>query len=91
MSLTEEKVIELQKQMQDKKEEFDRLSAMTVYQIWEGDLDRFLVQLDKHEEQEEKDRLAHTANAENGGKKGKGQRAKPKGVTAGGPAKGAPK
>ena len=47
--------------MQDKKEEFDRLSAMTIYQIWEVDLDRFLVQLDKHEEQEEKDRLAHTA------------------------------
>ena len=50
MSLTEEKVIELQKQMKDKKEEYDRLEAMTTYQIWQGDLDRFLIQLDKHEE-----------------------------------------
>ena len=43
---------------------------MHIYQMWQNDLDAFLVELDKYEAQEEKDRLAHTA-AGNGGK-GKG-------------------
>jgi hypothetical protein len=29
--------------MKDKKEEYDRLEAMAIYEIWQGDLDRFLV------------------------------------------------
>ena len=73
MSLTEERVIELEKLMRDKKEEHDRLEKMHIYDIWSNDLDKFLAELDKYEEQEEKDRLAHTAQA-NGGKAKGGKR-----------------
>jgi hypothetical protein len=56
---------------------------MHIYQMWKNDLDAFLVELDKYEAQEEKDRLAHTA-AGNGGKgKGKGM-AKARKPAAGG-------
>ena len=66
--------------MREKKQEYDRLYAMHIHQIWMEDLDRFLTELDKYEQQEEKDRLAHTANAENKGKGGKGRKGvKPKG------------
>ena len=61
MSLTEERVIELEKLMRDKKEEHDRLERMHIYELWHRDLDKFLEELDKYEAQEEKDRLAHTA------------------------------
>lgn len=81
MSLTEERVLELQKLMKDKKVEYDRLEALHIYDIWQSDLEKFLIELEKYEAQEEKDRLAHTAAA-NGQKGGKG-----KGKTAGGPGK----
>ena len=72
MSLTEERVIELEKQMRDKRAEYELLQKMHIYQMWQNDLEAFLDELDKYEAQEEKDRLAHTA-AGNGGKgKGKG-------------------
>jgi hypothetical protein len=76
MSLTEERVIEMEKLMRDKKEEHDRLEKMHIYELWQGDLDKFLIELDKYEEQEERDRLAHTSQANGGkakgGKKGAG-------------------
>lgn len=56
--------------MQDKKNEYDRLEALTIYQIWQTDLDHFLAELTKHEEKEEKDRLAHQ-NDKKGGHGGK--------------------
>lgn len=50
---------------------------MHIYEIWERDLDLFLVALDQYEEQEEKDRLTHGVS--NGGARKKiGKRAPPK-------------
>lgn len=60
MSLTEERVIELEKQMRDKRAEYELLQKMHIYQMWQNDLEAFLGELDKYEAQEEKDRLAHT-------------------------------
>lgn len=70
MSLTEERVIELEKQMRDKRAEYELLQKMHIYQMWQNDLEAFLGELDKYEAQEEKDRLAHTAA---NGQKGKGK------------------
>jgi hypothetical protein len=84
MSLTEERVTELEKVMREKKEEHDRLLKMHIFDIWEGDLNKFLIELEKYEEQEEKDRLAHTAAAN--GEKGKGKKGGYK-RPAGGPKK----
>jgi DNA topoisomerase II len=39
MSLTEERVIEMEKLMKDKKDEHDRLEKMHIYELWQGDLD----------------------------------------------------
>jgi len=84
MSLTEERVIELEKQMRDKRAEYELLQKMHIYQMWQNDLEAFLDELDKYEAQEEKDRLAHTA-AGNGGKgKGKGGAKARKPAAAGG-------
>ena len=58
-SLTEEKIDELIKQMNAKKEEHDALLKRHPFDLWNEDLDEFLVALEKYEEQEEKDRLAH--------------------------------
>ena len=76
MSLTEERVLELQRQMKDKKDDYDRLEAMGIFQIWQSDLDRFQIELEKYEIQEEKDRHAHTANVGNTGKRGGKAKAK---------------
>jgi hypothetical protein len=72
MSLTEERVIELEKQMRDKRAEYELLQKMHIYQMWQNDLEAFLDELDKYEAQEEKDRLAHTAAGDGGKGKGKG-------------------
>ena len=56
----------MQRQMHEKKKEYDILEQTSIFDIWRGDLDKFLEALDKYEEQEEKDRLAHTANAQGG-------------------------
>ena len=73
LNLTEEKVQDLQRQLKEKRVEYDRLAAMHIYEMWVRDLDNFLAELDKYEMLEEKDRLAHQ-NAENKGKGGKGRR-----------------
>ena len=52
-SLTEEKVLELQRQMHDKKEEHDSLQKKHIYTLWEEDLDAFEVELTKQEEKDE--------------------------------------
>ena len=84
MSLTEERVLELEKLMKEKKAEHDRLEKMHIYELWQGDLDKFLVELEKYEAQEEKDRLAHTAK-ENGGKYKGAKKGPAKKAAAGGP------
>ena len=38
-NLSEEKVEELQKQMKEKKREYDTLEAMHIFDIWKRDLD----------------------------------------------------
>jgi len=45
--------------MNEKKQEHDALLKKPHHQLWHEDLDAFLEALDKHEAQEEKDRLAH--------------------------------
>ena len=74
LSLTEERVADLQKQMQDKKAEHDRLEALTIYQIWESDLERFDQELTKYEEKEERDRLAHQNDKKKGAGAGKAKK-----------------
>ena len=49
MSLTEERVEELQRVLKEKKKAYDLLEALHIYEIWEHDLDAFLVELDKYE------------------------------------------
>ncbi|CDW75314.1 dna gyrase topoisomerase a subunit family protein [Stylonychia lemnae] len=81
ISLTEEKVEELQRLLKDKKQQYDKLFNMHIFEIWEHDLDQFLDALEKHEYEEEQDRLAH-GDSKAGGKKFGKKRA------AGGGAKG---
>ena len=69
-SLTEERVIDLEKQMHRKKDEHDTLQKRSIFQIWDDDLKNFLECLDKIEEKEEQDRLAQ------GGVKSEGKRKK---------------
>ena len=57
-NLTEEKIDELIKQMNEKRLEHDNLQKMHHFKMWENDLDEFLQELDKYEEKEERDRLA---------------------------------
>lgn len=61
--------------MKEKKRDYDVLEAIHIFDMWNNDLERFLIELDKYEAKEEKDRLAHTA-AENKGKRGAGKGAK---------------
>lgn len=49
MSLTEERVIELEKQMRDKRAEYEHLQKMHIFQLWKNDLEGFLEELDKYE------------------------------------------
>ena len=62
-ALTEEKVAELERQMQDKKREHQQLEAKGPPQLWKEDLDAFEAALTEHEEKEEKERLALPAGA----------------------------
>ena len=71
-------MLDLQKQMKEKKRDHDLLEAVHIFDLWNNDLERFLIELEKYEAKEEKDRLAHTA-AETKGKRGAGKGAKPKG------------
>lgn len=56
MSLTEERVLDLQRQMDERCMNYDRLLAMNIFDIWQLDLKNFLIELSKYEEQEERDR-----------------------------------
>ena len=70
-SLTEERVISLEQQMTNKKDEHDTLQKRSIFQIWEDDLKAFLDCLEKIEDQEERDRLAEGQLKDEGKKKRK--------------------
>ena len=48
-SLSEEKIEELNKLVNQKKDDFDELSATHIHTIWNRDLDAFLAALEKQE------------------------------------------
>lgn len=58
VSLSEERVTDLERQMQQKKTERDLLESSSHFSLWETDLQAFLTALDKAESKEEADRLA---------------------------------
>jgi hypothetical protein len=70
-SVTEERVIELERQMKEKKQAYDALLATPIATLWVNDLDHFLEELDEYERQEEADRLAHGGMKNEGGKRRK--------------------
>lgn len=82
LSLTEEKVDELQRLLKEKKTEYDKLFKLHIYEMWERDLDSFVEALHKQNEIEERDRLAFGAT--NGGADGRKRGGGKKGNTAGG-------
>lgn len=49
LSLTEERVVELEKQLNDKRNEYDRLFKMHIFELWKNDLNSFLTELNKYE------------------------------------------
>ena len=73
-SVTEERVIELQRQMKEKKRAYDELLETPIATIWNRDLDHFLEVLEEYEKKEEEDRLAH-GNVHNDGKKRRAKKA----------------
>ena len=56
-NITYEKVEELLKQKEMKEKELEELKKTTIETLWIKDLDNFLEELDKYEQQEEEDRL----------------------------------
>jgi hypothetical protein len=46
-SLSDEKVAELNRQMEEKRQEHDKLSKTHIYTLWDNDLSEFLVALSK--------------------------------------------
>ena len=73
LSLTDEKVEELQRQLREKKAEYERLQAMHIYEIWQNDLKKFLEALEDYEQKEEDDRLAHGSTNNGGANKKRGK------------------
>jgi hypothetical protein len=58
-SLCDEKVEELHRQMQHKKDDHDELEATHIHALWDDDLTKFLDALTAQEARDEKDRLSH--------------------------------
>ena len=86
-SLSEEKIEELNRQMNNKKDDHDNLEATHIHKLWERDLEDFLIALTKQEEKDEKDRLAHKGIVNNGKQ---GARRKNKPIAKAKPVKGDP-
>lgn len=92
-SLSEEKVAELNRQLDGKKDDHDELEATHIHGLWDRDLEALLEALGKQEDLDERDRLAHKGRAVgSGGKKAPRRRAKAgakdEEAKVGGPAKG---
>merc|ERR1719508_126095 len=81
-NLTQEKKDEICKKRDDKQQELERLKATTKEQLWETDLEEFMVKLDEVEAKEEAEAAAAPGNDGGGGggggkggsKKGKGKK-----------------
>jgi DNA topoisomerase-2 len=84
-ALSEERVAALEREMEEKRLERAALTAKTLNDLWEEDLQDFLAALDIQEAEDEKNRLAGAGSAaENGGKRkkaaaGAGKKGKGKG------------
>jgi len=78
-SLSEEKVAELNRQLNDKKDDHDELDGTHIHTLWDRDLDALLEALGEQEDKDERDRLAHKGRVvgSGGGKKAPRRRAKP--------------
>lgn len=78
-SLSEEKVAELNRQLDEKKDDHDELDATHIHTLWDRDLDALLEALGEQEDKDERDRLAHKGRVvgSGGGKKAPRRRAKP--------------
>ena len=70
-SLCKEKVEDLIRLMNEKKKTYDELEAKHIHDLWQDDLNDLLETLDKVEEKEEADRLAHGGIKNEGKKKRK--------------------
>ena len=68
-SLSEEKVEELNRQMNNKKDDHDNLEKTHIHALWERDLDTFLDALALQEEIDERDRCSHKGVKNNGKKR----------------------
>ena len=75
-SVTEERVILLEKQMLEKKQEFDTLKQKPIHLIWNEDLDAFMVELKRvwAKEEDERQKLGGVKN-DGKGRKGVKKRA----------------
>lgn len=69
-SLTEEKVEQLIRQMNEKKVEHDALAAKHIYTLWTEDLDAFEAELEVVWAKEEEERLRHGGVKNEGKRKG---------------------
>jgi|LauGreDrversion4_2_1035121.scaffolds.fasta_scaffold254388_2 hypothetical protein len=74
-SLTEERVIDLENQMNKKKDEHDSLAKKHIYELWNTDISEMLAVLEAVEIQEEKERAAQGGLKNEG--KGKGKKRAP--------------
>lgn len=69
-SLTEERINDLIKKMNEKKEEHDTLERLSIFDLWRTDIDKMLEVLEKIEAKEEEERLS-AGGVNNDGKKKK--------------------
>lgn len=70
-SLTEERVNELIKQMNNKKQEHDILEATAIFDLWNSDLDKMMEVLEEIETREEDERVRQGGVNNNGKRKKK--------------------
>ena len=70
-SVTEERIVQLERLMNEKKHDFDELKEKPIHSLWNEDLEAFLVELKRVWAKEEEDRLK-MGGVQNGGKGKKG-------------------
>lgn len=79
-NLSYEKVEDIKEKRKKKQLEYDKLEKTAINDIWVEDIDRFLVELEKVEEQEKIDRKKEDQQMKKNFGKGKVQKAKKKNV-----------
>ena len=70
-SVTEERVVQLERLMNEKRHDFDVLKEKPIHALWNADLDAFLAELKRVWAKEEEERLK-LGGVQNGGKGKKG-------------------